>query len=101
MSCVFEDPSQIPSRPSDQRWAAQLRWALAVMDDNDKSMAFIASCFSNLMKYGGLSEKQADACSRVIHRIDTDFHDGALNCLRDEADDDGRLLSHMPTRGHC
>lgn len=100
MSCVFECPSQIPTRPSDERWAAQLRWALAVMDDDDKSMAFIASCFSNLLKYGGLTEKQAAACSRVILRIDTDFHEGVLDCLQDEYGNDG-MLSHMATLGHC
>lgn len=71
---------QVPPMPSSTRWADILRWMVIVMDPDDSRLSFIASLLSHSLKYGGLSEKQSAAATKIYDRIVEAFEDGILVC---------------------
>lgn len=69
----------LPDPPKTGKWTDWLRWSVAVMDIDDRSLCFAASLLSYSAKYGGLTAKQ-DACAReIVDRIYAAFRAGALN----------------------
>lgn len=56
-----------------------MKWMIAVMDNDDSSLHFIASVLSHCCKYGGITERQADAVEGVYSRLLNAFETGALN----------------------
>lgn len=67
------------SPPADEEGIrAAMKWMVAVMDDDDKSLHFVAGVLSNCCKYGGVTERQAAAVEKTYDRILTAFHSGAL-----------------------
>lgn len=65
------------SPPADEDGAiAALKWMVAVMDRDDKSLHFVASVLSSCCKYGGLTERysaapvtQSELRQHGIHRL--------------------------------
>lgn len=69
-------------------WADALRWILSVMDSDDTSMSFIASCLSYVTKPekdGRLTERQERGCEKVLARLIADYENEQLDCLHGQA----------------
>ena len=62
-------PGQGPEYPTTKAWTDVLRWALAVMDPDDRDLAFLASLLSHAAERGGLKEKQAKYANRSLERL--------------------------------
>lgn len=71
---------QVPEPPKSKAWACHLRWMVAVMDADDSSLHFIASCLSHCVKNGGLSEKQERAVTKCLDRIMSAYNAEILEC---------------------
>ena len=93
----------IPDRPENSTWTGLLRWMLAVMDDDDKALPFIASCLSYCTKNGGLTERQAASCSKALTRITDRWSAMTLDCQAEEIDPDESTegLIHVAPKGSC
>lgn len=85
-NAVFKD-GMIPDFPDPGRWSGLLRWMIAVMDDDDKALPFIASCLSHCLKNGGLSERQEASCYKVAMRLRDRWHAMTLDCQVEDAED--------------
>ena len=71
---------QVPEPPNSTSWADSLRWMLIVMDPDDTRMSFIASCFSQCLQNGFLTQKQHKVCLRMLYSIRDDYLRGILLC---------------------
>ena len=71
---------QVPCCPDAPTWFDCLRWLVVVMNPDDRSLLFVASCLSHAIKNNGLTEKQGDACAKVFERVCRDFNAGLLLC---------------------
>src|SRR5690606_5481161 len=71
-----------PDPPPDGcAWVDALRWLVAVMDGDDRSLLFVAGCLRYALEHNGcLTSKQADACNRILTRILDRWHEGTLAC---------------------
>jgi hypothetical protein len=54
-------------------------WLLRVMDKDDRAVVFIASILQSFLKYGGLTERQAEATMDVFFRVLKQFNENRLN----------------------
>lgn len=90
---IFKTPSGVPdprSIPDD--WASALRWMLAVMDEGDTSMSFIAGCLSYVTKPSGdgqLTDRQERGCAKVFKRLMADYDTFQLDCLNVDGGEHG------------
>lgn len=74
---------QVPEPPyGSTAWFDWLRWLVTVMNPSDPQFSFIASLLSSAVKYGRLTEKQADAGNRAIERVVAAYDAGDLLCLK-------------------
>lgn len=55
-----------------------MKWMIAVMDIDDKSLMFTASVLAQAIKWNGLTPKQAEGISRVYGRVMDQFDRGIL-----------------------
>lgn len=67
------------------------------MDDDDTSMAFIASCLSFYVKNGVLSDRQHVACVKIVDRLRQRWLNGTLDA--EQVSDD--VFEDFETRGSC
>ena len=77
---IFQDPSQVPEAPYGKFYFDRLRWMVAVMDDDDELLGFIASVLSYCIKNNGLSVKQGKAVDRIYQRVLEHHAAGYLDC---------------------
>lgn len=55
-----------------------MKWLITVMNKNDKGLMFVASVLSHCIKYGGLTERQAEGVEKIfVNRLDQ-FNRGVL-----------------------
>ncbi|MEC5289423.1 MULTISPECIES: hypothetical protein [unclassified Aurantimonas] len=89
------------SPPADEDGAiVAMKWMIAVMDRDDKSLHFVASVLSSCCKYGGLTERQADAVEKTYERILKAFEAGALEIQGGHISVDGPTnVTHLRPRG--
>lgn len=80
MNQIIKRHSAVPETPHENSWTAILRWLICVMNDEDKSMGFVAGCLSQCVKNGGLTDRQADGCRKVFSRILDDYEHLQLDC---------------------
>jgi hypothetical protein len=66
-----------------------LKWMVAVMDRDDRSLMFVASLLTQCIEWNGLTEKQAAAGSRVYERVLSLFDRGLLAIQGGRVEDDG------------
>lgn len=71
---------QVPEPPEGGRWDDHLRWLLMVMNPEDPQLHFAASILSHALRYGQISEKQAEAALRMLERIMLAYREGELRC---------------------
>ena len=76
----YPSAKDVPPPPSSSLFDDHLRWAVFVMDRDDPQRHFAASCLAWVLKSGGLSERQAAACVRLLARIRELYGAGALEC---------------------
>ena len=72
--------SETPDPPESTLWADLLRWMVCVMDPDDTRLAFVSSCLSHACKAGGLTERQARACQKMLDDVWQAWADGVLIC---------------------
>lgn len=72
--------NQTPDFPDGNYWSDQLRWAIAVMDYDDKSFPFVASCFSYCLRNDGVTKIQAKHLEKILSGLRDIFDDGNLIC---------------------
>lgn len=68
------------------------------MNHDDKSMYFIAGCLSHFLKHGGLSDRQARACNKVVSRLLDEAEAGTLDCQLVGVSTE---IDTLRPRGHC
>ena len=76
----YPSSQDVPPPPTNAMFDDHLRWAVFVMDRDDPQRHFAASCLAWVLKSGGLSERQAAACVRLLARIRELYGAGALEC---------------------
>ena len=94
--------SQIPGFPSGGRWTDILRWCVAVMDEGDDDLAFMASLLSHSVRFGGLTAKQVRYAKEIVERVHQQWEWGGLEFqLADAApaNDEHEHLRHVPVMG--
>lgn len=79
-NAIIAYKEMVPPRPSKSKWEHQLRWLIAVMDDDDSSIQFVASCLSHCIKNDGLTQRQAQACQRILDRVSDMWMRSVLDC---------------------
>lgn len=62
-------------------WVNTIKWMIAVMDDDDPYLEFMASVLSQAIKFGGITPKQETACARNLVRIKELYEHGRLKIL--------------------
>lgn len=93
---------ETPQPPDSVRWADVLRWLVCVMDPDDKSLSYVASCLSHALQFNGLSDKQHIVCAKISDRVRASYDAGTLLCqnLRFFAEDDNTAsIADMQTEG--
>lgn len=85
----------VPSRPTTGLWDDLLRWCIFVMNREDPQRHFAASCLAWVLKSGGLTEKQATACEKMLRRVTALYEAGALDC---QVETDPCDTQEIPTR---
>lgn len=74
-------PHQVPDPPASRRWVEALRWLVAVMDDEDPSLAFVSGVLSYALQNDNLiTQPQSDAAQDVLNRVCRDHMAGRLDC---------------------
>lgn len=94
--------NEVPDPPKSKAWACHLRWCIAVMDDDDDDMGFVASLLAHTCKSGGLTHKQARYAQRILDRIAAHHSGGYLDCQQSEtrpAEPEGNVVSLRPVEG--
>ena len=79
---IFQHYDEIPA-PLDGEfsWIDGLRWMLAVCDDDDRTMGFLAGLLANACDHGGgLTEKQVAAARRILSNFLDRHSRDALDC---------------------
>lgn len=90
------------SPPADDADALDImKWLVAVIDRDDKSLHFVANVLSQFAKYGGITEKQAAAVEKTYVRVLKAFENGALAIQGGSIDrDEGPSnVTHLRSRG--
>ena len=85
----------VPSPPDSTLWDDQLRWCVFVMNKGDPQRHFAASCLSWVLKSGGLTDRQASACAKMLRRVLALYEAGALDC---QAEPEAEEVADMPAR---
>lgn len=80
MNQVYATGSIVPEPPEDMSWTANLRWLVSVMNDDDRSLGFIAGCLSYCVVNDGITAKQERGCRKVLDRVLDDFENLQLDC---------------------
>lgn len=62
-------------------WINTIKWMIAVMDDDDPYLEFMASVLSQAIKFDGITPKQEAACARNLTRIKELYEHGRLKIL--------------------
>jgi hypothetical protein len=91
----YPDALIVPPPPDGDLWDDNLRWCVFVMNKGDPQRHFAASCLAWVMKTGGLSDKQAAACGKMLDRILGLYGADALDC---QGSDPMSELSNMMAR---
>ena len=86
---------QVPDPPTSKRWVDHLRWALCVIDgDQSGAIAFLAGCLAYAARPdGGLTDRQAAACNRILKGLCAAHAKGGLACQLIAPGDDNPLAS--------
>lgn len=61
-------------------------WTLAVMDENDRSRAFVAGVYAFFLETEEITDRQREAFMKVFQRVSKAFDEGALDCQRHRED---------------
>lgn len=75
-------PGAVPEFPQSTLWMDLLRWALVVMDHDDRDLGFMASLLSYCLDHQGLTEKQAKYARRIFVRVHATWLADQLECQR-------------------
>ncbi len=76
----YPEAWNVPAPPSGTLWEDHLRWCVFVMNRDDPQRSFAASCLSWAIKSGGLTDRQAAACSNMLRRVTAAYDAAALDC---------------------
>ncbi|WP_409233678.1 hypothetical protein [Rhizobium sp. WCS2018Hpa-16] len=74
---TFKLTPPLDDRNSDMGDVCQ--WLVQVMDKGDKALPFVVSVFSSFLKYGGLTDRQAESLMDVFFRVQKQFNENRLN----------------------
>ena len=55
-----------------------MRWLIAVMDDDDPDLEFVAGLYSYCLKQNGLTDRQGKYASKIFARVSAQFDAGTL-----------------------
>ena len=93
--------SQVPSPPNKSNGLlGQLRWLIAVMDDDKESgIKFVAGCLAYLIERGCITAKQDLILKSIFMETVKLWNDEALICQMTPDDDDS--LYHSETQGNA
>jgi hypothetical protein len=93
----YPDALIVPPPPDGNLWDDNLRWCVFVMNKGDPQRHFAASCLAWVLKTGGLSERQAKACEKMLARITALYDAEALDCQ--SVDEMSDLSAQVARRG--
>ena len=86
MNHLFNDTNPPPENPNVDEWIPQLRWLVSVMNDDDKSIAFIAGCLSQCIAKDGLTDRQSAGCQKVFDRVLDAYSHLQLDCQQPDSE---------------
>ncbi len=70
--------SDCPRPPTTRQWRDILRWLVAVMDDDDKALGFVASMLNHAIERDGLTPKQVIHAERLWMAYEARYRLGEL-----------------------
>ena len=86
---------EVPDPPATTLWVDLLRWAVCVMDPEDKRLTFVAGCLSFATQNEGLTAKQSSACEAILKSLHQDWQNGILVCQNTAAPNEIKEIPPM------